>query len=106
MCHLHAEVATTSKPRPGSRQHTCLCDADLHITEGDHTEVFHEALTIHHPRGWMGVSAAFDYDLDSRDHPSFEDRVSHVRSLVLAEFPEDELISVFLLGTGEPTSET
>jgi hypothetical protein len=54
----------------------------------------------------MGVSAAFDYDVDPRDHPTFEDRVAHVRSLVLAEFPEDELISVFLLGTGEPTFET
>jgi hypothetical protein len=50
----------------------------------------------------MGVAAAFDFDIDGEEYPTFEARAARARSLTLDEFPEDQLISVFLLGTGKP----
>jgi hypothetical protein len=58
-------------------------------------------LTVHHPRGWMGVAAGFEYDVDATEYPTFDERAEYVHRQVLAEFPSDEIISVFLLGTGE-----
>jgi hypothetical protein len=49
----------------------------------------------------MGVEARFFYDLDSREFPTFEARAEQACLQVLQEFPSDEIISVFLLGTGE-----
>ncbi len=66
--------------------------------------MFHEELTVHHPRGWMGVAAAFDFQLDSREYPTFDERAAKARLMTLDEFPDDELISVFLLGTGTSPS--
>jgi hypothetical protein len=91
----------TSKPLPGPERHTYLCDADLRITEGDEVKVCAARLTVHHPRGWMGVAAGFEYDVDATEYPTFDERAEYVHRQVLAEFPSDEIISVFLLGTGE-----
>ena len=62
-------------------------------------------LTVHHPRGWMGVAAGFDYDIDPQEYPTFQERAECARRLALEEFPADELISVFLLGSGDTFAE-
>ncbi len=99
--HMRAEVESTNRPTPGPESHTFTCDVVVRVFEGTEEARYHEAVTIHHPRGWMGVAAGFEYDLDDRLFPTFADRAEQVRTLVLREFPTEELISVFLLGTGE-----
>lgn len=98
---VHVEVESTSKPESGSRLHTYECDVAIRITDGDDTTVCTERLEVHHPRGWMGVRAGFEYDIDARDYPSFWTRAECARRRVLEEFPPDELVSVMLLGTGD-----
>lgn len=99
---VRVEVTSTSKPEPGPEKNTYRCDAAIRVSESGFRQVTHARLTVHHPRGWMGVSTEFRYDIDSREFPTFESRAEHATLATIEEFPTDEIISVFLLGTGEP----
>lgn len=98
---LRVEVESTAKPEPGPEHDTYRCDAEIRVTEGSQRTVCPARLTVHHPRAWMGVEARFVYDLDSREFPTFAARAEQACLKVVREFPSDEIISVFLLGTGE-----
>ena len=97
---LRVDVQSTSKPAREEDQSVYRCDAEISVAEGDSRQVSKARLTVHHPRGWMGVSAGFSYDLDEREFPTFAARAEEACLRVLKEFPSDEIISVFLLGTG------
>lgn len=99
---LRVEVTSTSKPEPGPERHTFRCKAEIRVTEGNQALASKALLTVHHPRGWMGVSTEFRYQVDGQRFPTFESRAEHVTLATLKEFPSDDIISVFLLGTGEP----
>lgn len=98
---LRVEVESTAKPEPAPQRSMYRCDADIRVSEGSQHTVCPARLTVHHPRAWMGVEARFVYDLDSREFPTFEARAEQACLQVVQEFPSDEIISVFLLGTGE-----
>jgi hypothetical protein len=98
---VRVEVESTSKPEPGPERMTFKCDADIRISEGGEHQVCKARLTVHHPRGWMGVSAEFAYEVDCRQYPTFAARAEYACLQAVKEFPSDEIISVFLLGTGE-----
>ena len=98
---LRVEVESTAKPEPGPDRNTYRCDADIRVTEGSQRKVCPARLTVKHPRAWMGVEARFSYDLDSREFPTFEARAEQACLQVVREFPSDQIISVFLLATGE-----
>lgn len=99
---LRVDVESTSKPEPGSDRHTYKCLADIRVSEGEQHQVCKARLTVHHPRGWMGVSAGFTYEVDGREFPTFAARAEHACLQVMKEFPSDEIISVLLLGSGDP----
>lgn len=98
---VRVDVESTSKPEPGPERDTYRCDADIRISEGGEHQVCRARLTVHHPRGWMGVSTGFTYEVDSREFPTFASRAEFVCLEVMKEFPSDEIVSVFLLGTGD-----
>lgn len=100
---VHVEVESTSKPEPepGSDQHTYICDADIRVSEGSNQKLFKTRLIVLNPKGWTEVAAGFDYDIDSREYPSFEERADGARERALKEFASDELICAILLGTEE-----
>ncbi len=98
---VRVDVESTSKPEPGPERNTFKCFADIRISEGEEHQVCKARLTVHHPRGWMGVSAGFTYEVDGREFPTFAARAEQACLEVIKEFPSDEIISVFLLGTGE-----
>jgi hypothetical protein len=98
---LRVEVESTAKPEAGPEHNMYRCDASIRVSEGDQSTTCAARLTVHHPRAWMGVEARFFYDLDSREFPTFEARAEQACLQVVREFPSDEIISVFLLGTGE-----
>ena len=98
---LRVEVESTAKPEPGPEHDIYRCEAAIRVSEGGHRTACPARLTVHHPRAWMGVEARFIYDLDSREFPTFEARAEQACLQVVHEFPSDEIISVFLLGTGE-----
>jgi hypothetical protein len=97
---VYVDVRSTSKPQQGDDRDLYINDVEITITEGDQTKVCPARLTVCHPRGWMGVFAGFIYEIDTRRYPTFEARAECARRRALDEFPEDELISVLLLGTG------
>jgi hypothetical protein len=99
---LRVDVESTSKPVHDEEHGVYRCDAEIRIIEGTSRQVTRARLTVHHPRGWMGVSAGFSYDLDEREYPTFAARAEEACLRVVEEFPSDEIISVFMLGTGEP----
>jgi hypothetical protein len=99
---VRVEVMSTSKPELGPEKNTYRCDAVIRVTEGTFRHETHARLTVHHPRGWMGVSTEFRYEIDSQLFPTFESRAEQATLATIKEFPTDEVISVFLLGTGEP----
>ena len=98
---LRVDVESTSKPEPGPDRHTYKCLADIRVSEGEEHQVCKARLTVHHPRGWMGVSAGFTFEVDGREFPTFAARAEHACLQVMKEFPSDEIISVFLLGSGD-----
>ncbi len=98
---IRVDVESTSKPEPGPERNTFRCLADIRISEEEEHHVCKARLTVHHPRGWMGVSAGFTYEVDGREFPTFAARAEQACLEVIKEFPSDEIISVFLLGTGE-----
>ncbi|NNC90994.1 MAG: hypothetical protein HKN80_00740 [Acidimicrobiia bacterium] len=98
---LRVEVESTAKPEAGPEPNTYRCDAAIRVTEEGQRTTCPARLTVHHPRAWMGVEARFVYDLDSREFPTFAARAEQACLQVIQEFPSDEIISVFLLGTGE-----
>ena len=99
MRRLRVDVESTSKPE--HQDDVYKCDAEIRIVEGESRQVTKARLSVHHPRGWMGVSAGFTYDLDAREFPTFAARAEEACLRVMKEFPSDEIISVFLLGTGD-----
>ena len=98
---LYVDVESTAKPEPGAEPDTYRCEAAIRVSEGEQRTTCPARLTVHHPRAWMGVEARFFYDLDSREFPTFAARAEQACLQVVQEFPSDEIISVFLLGTGE-----
>jgi hypothetical protein len=98
---LQVEVQSTAKPEPAPERNTYRCVAAIRVSEGSRNMTCPARLTVHHPRAWMGVEARFHYELDSREFPTFEARAEQACLQVVEEFPSDEIISVFLLGTGE-----
>lgn len=99
---LRVDVASTSKPERGEAPDTFKCLATIRVAEGEEHHECPARLTVHHPRGWMGVDAGFHFEVDDREFPTFAARAEYACLQVLKEFPSDEIISVFLLGTGEP----
>ena len=99
---LQVDVVSTSKPEPGPEPHTFRCEAEIRIREGEDRRVDKAKLLVRHKRGWMGVNAGFDYQLDAVEYPTFEARAEQACLWTLEEFPSEdgELISVFLLGSG------
>ncbi|MCB2224720.1 MAG: hypothetical protein KQH83_11185 [Actinobacteria bacterium] len=100
MVPLYVDVRSVSKPVRLEGRDRYRCEAEIRVTEGGREKVTRARLTVCHPRGWMGVFAGFVYELDTRRYPTFERRAEWARQRVLDEFPDDRLISVFLLGTG------
>lgn len=98
---LHCEVRSVSRPVPGAENHVFVCDAVIRVAEGEDTTSFRARLSVHHPRGWMGVITAFDYECGDEDLPTFQERAAWACRRVLDEFPADAIVSVFLLGTGD-----
>ncbi|NNF87266.1 MAG: hypothetical protein HKM97_01940 [Acidimicrobiia bacterium] len=49
----------------------------------------------------MGVEAGFYFEVDDREFPTFAARAEYACLQAVKEFPSDQIISVFLLGTGE-----
>ena len=98
---LRVDVESTSKPVHDEKQGVYKCDAEIRIVEAENRQVTRARLSVHHPRGWMGVSAGFTYALDEREFPTFAGRAEEACLRVIREFPSDEIISVFLLGTGD-----
>ena len=98
---LRVDVESTSKPVHDEEHGVYKCDAEIRVVEGESRQVARARLSVHHPRGWMGVSAGFSYDLDAREFPTFAARAEEACLRVLKEFPSDEIISVFLLGSGD-----
>ena len=98
---LRVDVESTSKPVHDEEHGVYKCDAEIRVVEGESRQVTKARLSVHHPRGWMGVSAGFSYDLDEREFPTFAARAEEGCLRVLKEFPSDEIISVFLLGSGD-----
>lgn len=98
---VRVDVESIAKPEPESDRKTYRCDAEIRVSEGDHHQTCDAKLTVHHPRGWMGVEAGFIYELDVREFPTFEARAEAACLRVVSEFPADQIISVFLLGTNE-----
>ena len=78
-----------------------MSDVAVRVCEEGRVVLFRDRIEVHHPRGWMGVAARFLYEIDARDHPTFEDRAEHAHRLALSRFPADRMISVVLLGTGD-----
>lgn len=99
---LRVDVASTSKPERGEDPDTFRCLATIRVMEGEERHQCSAKLTVHHPRGWMGVEAGFLFEVDDRELPTFAARAEYACLQVVKEFPSDEIISVFLLGTGEP----
>jgi hypothetical protein len=97
---VQVDVVSISKPELGSEPDTYRCDAEVRISEGTDRRVEKARLAIQHPSGWMGVTAGFSYELDARVYPTFEARAEQACLWALEEFPSDEIISVFLLGSG------
>lgn len=97
---LQVDIMSTSKPEPGPGPHTYRCDADVVVSEPGYRQVCRARITVHHPSGWMGVAAGFEYDLDHRVYPTFESRAEQACLWALEAFRSDEIISVLLLGTG------
>ncbi len=100
--HVYVDVSTTSHPVPGAGKNTYECEADVRVTDGPDGRLYKTHLTIHHPRGWMGVEAGFVYLLDDVDFPTFGERADEAYRRSVAACSTDRLISVFLLGTGKP----
>ena len=100
---VQVDVVSTSRPEPGPERHTYRCEADIQIREGNHRRFDKARLVVRHPSGWMGVNAGFSYELDPAEFPTFEARAEQACLWTMDEFPSEdgELISVFLLGTGE-----
>ena len=98
---LRVDVESTSKPAHDEELSAYRCDAEIRVVEGESRHVTKARLAVHHPRGWMGVAAGFSYELDEREFPTFAARAEEACLRVLKEFPSDEIISVFLLGTGD-----
>ena len=98
---LRVDVESTSKPVHDEEHGVYKCDAEIRVAEGERSHVTKAHLSVHHPRGWMGVSAGFSYQLDEGEFPTFAARAEEACLRVLQEFPSDEIISVFLLGTGD-----
>ena len=100
---VHIQVEPTSKPEPepGSDGRTYTCEADIRVSEGANEKLFRTRLVVLNPEGWLGMAPSFDYDIDSGEFPSFDERADHARERVLKEFPPGELLCVFLLGTGD-----
>ena len=98
---LRVDVESTSKPERTEERNTFKCLATIRIAEGEEHCECPARLTVHHPRGWMGVAAGFRYEVDSREFLTFAARAEHVCLQVLKEFPSDDMISVCLLGTAE-----
>ena len=98
--HLHVQVESTSEPEPeqGSDGRTYTCEANINVSEGVHTRLFRTRLVILNPEGWEGMAASFDYNIDSREYPTFEKRADLAREWALKEFPPGELLCVVLLG--------
>lgn len=100
MHHVFVDVHSVAHPRPGPRRHTYVTEVEARITEGVQSARRATTLTVHHPRGWMGIEAGFGYDIDDRWYPTFTDRAGHAYEQALAEVASTDLISVALLGTG------
>ena len=103
---LRVDVESTSKPERGEEAHTYKCLAVIRVREGEKHQECSARLTVHHPRGWMGVEAGFVFEVDDREFPTFAARAEYACLQAVKEFPSDEIISVFLLGTGEPEFNT
>lgn len=99
---LRVDVESVAKPERGEEPNTFKCLATIRVVEGEERHECPARLTVHHPRGWMGVEAGFHFEVDDREFPTFEARAEHACLQVVKEFPSNEIISVFLLGTGEP----
>ena len=99
---LRVDVESTSKPDRGEEPNTFKCLATIRVVEGEEHHQCSARLTVHHPRGWMGVEAGFLFEVDDREFPTFDARAEYACLQAVKEFPSDEIISVFLLGTGEP----
>jgi hypothetical protein len=103
---LRVDVESTSKPERGEEPDIYRCLATIRVVEGNERHECSARLTVHHPRGWMGVEAGFYFEVDDREFLTFASRAEHACLQVVKEFPSDEIISVFLLGTGEPEFDT
>ena len=98
---LRVDVESTSKPERGEEPNTYRCLATIRVAEGEEHHECSARLTVHHPRGWMGVEAGFYFEVDDRELPTFAARAEYACLQAVKEFPSDQIISVFLLGTGE-----
>ncbi|MDH3306527.1 MAG: hypothetical protein OEO77_03260 [Acidimicrobiia bacterium] len=103
--HVFVEVKSTTHPVPGKERHTFVCDAEVRVSDGPDEVRYTTELTIHHPRGWMGVDGGFAYNIDTTKYPTFEQRAEYACNRAIAACASDQLISVALLGTGKPTFE-
>ena len=99
---VHIEVYPTSEPEqePGSDGRTYTYEANIHVTEGTEEKLFRTRLVVLAPDGCSGMKASFDYDMDSGQFPSFDERADYAREQALKEFPHGQLLCVFLLGIG------
>jgi hypothetical protein len=78
------------------------CDVDIRVSDGRDEKLYQTRLTIHHPRGWMGIEAGFAYNIDPREYPTFDERADIAYGRAVAALATDQLVSVAMLGTGKP----
>ncbi|MBK5267591.1 MAG: hypothetical protein JJE47_09180 [Acidimicrobiia bacterium] len=99
--HVFVDVESTSRPVPGPKRHMFECDVDIRVSDGWDEKLYQTKLTIHHPRGWMGIEAGFAYNIDPREYPTFDERADIAYGRAVAALATDQLVSVAMLGTGK-----